>query len=459
MKTLHNIYINSSFNMDELENESINLVVTSPPYPMISMWDEIFSQMNSEISDSLNNNDGDKAFELMNQELDKTWKELYRVLSPGGFVCINIGDATRKIGDKFQIYMNSARIINKMKNLGFDVLPPIIWKKPTNAPNKFMGSGVLPAGAYVTLENEHILIFRKGNKRIFKTDKEKKSRRQSAFFFEERNQWFTNIWNIAGVKQNTKNGENRKRNAAFGHELPYRLISMYSVQGDTVLDPFTGTGTTNLAAALLGRNSIGYEIDETILKEYDNKIHNLISRSQIQNSERLNRHVQYLKDYKKQPKYFNQNIGLSVVTSQEKEIKLRYISKITKISKYNYEIEHPHYSRRICKTDHMGLTRRREKYPDLSQKKVHTKEKNNMNRPCMKCGHTAQATKNGKPICAICYPSTDAITIIEKPDLTERIAKCIMCERRMKSNTNLPFFHHCKDSEYDRYYCGCRGWS
>lgn len=126
----------------------------------------------------------------MHQELDKVWKESFRVIKPGGFLCINIGDATRTINGKFTLYNNHSRITKACIDFGFVGLPNIIWRKQTNAPNKFMGSGMLPCGAYVTLEHEWILIFRKGDKRIFKSANEKLVRMKSSFFWEERNVWF-----------------------------------------------------------------------------------------------------------------------------------------------------------------------------------------------------------------------------------------------------------------------------
>jgi len=132
---------------------------------MIEMWDEIFSKQKPSIGKALRRKDGNQAFELMNRELDRVWKEVYRVLKDGGFACINIGNATRKIGEEFRLYSNHSRILEYCLKLGFSSLPEILWRKQTNAPNKFMGSGMLPAGAYVTLEHEHILVLRKGNKR------------------------------------------------------------------------------------------------------------------------------------------------------------------------------------------------------------------------------------------------------------------------------------------------------
>ena len=113
---------------------------------MISMWDDIFSNQNPEIQDALACGDGKQAYELMHEILDSVWSEVFRVLKKGRFACINIGDATRKIRDDFCLYPNHARIVNYLLNIGFSVLPDILWRKQANTPNKFMGSGMLPAG-------------------------------------------------------------------------------------------------------------------------------------------------------------------------------------------------------------------------------------------------------------------------------------------------------------------------
>ncbi|EQD77970.1 DNA methylase N-4/N-6 domain protein, partial [mine drainage metagenome] len=244
-----------------MEDESIDLIVTSPPYPMIEMWDHLFSELNAEIREALTVGDGLKAFELMHRELDKTWKECYRALKKGGIICINIGDTTRSIGNNFSMFPSQSRIISNLTQIGTSLLPSILWRKTTNSPNKFLGSGTLPVGAYVTLEHEHIIIFRKGERRKF-TGNEKNIRRESSFFWEERNQWFSDIWQgIQGIKQKSFIYGSRNRKGAYPMEIPLRLISMFSLKGDTVLDPFLGTGTTVKSSIILERNSIGLEID------------------------------------------------------------------------------------------------------------------------------------------------------------------------------------------------------
>ena len=122
MKTTHKILFGNASKMEEIEDSSVDLMVTSPPYPMIEMWDGIFSKQNPDIGKALKEKDGNQAFELMNQELDKVWKEVHRVLRDGGFACINIGDATRKIGDEFKLYPSHARIAQNCLEIGFSSL-------------------------------------------------------------------------------------------------------------------------------------------------------------------------------------------------------------------------------------------------------------------------------------------------------------------------------------------------
>lgn len=333
METIHSIYIGASQHMTSTENNSVDLIVTSPPYPMIKMWDDIMAKQNPDIINHLENNP-EKAFELMHQELDKVWKECMRALREGGFLCINIGDATRTINGNFSLYNNHSRISKACIEMGFVGLPNIIWRKQTNAPNKFMGSGMLPCGAYVTLEHEWILVFRKGIKRNYKKEAEKSIRRNSSFFWEERNKWFSDLWEIKGVKQKISNSQTRERNASYPLEIPYRLINMYSQQGDTILDPFFGLGTTTIAALLTGRNSIGVDIDRTLEPYICANIENLkISQLNKFVLERYNNHLNFIKEREssgKEVKHFNDNLKCKVMTSQEVDMRLHYISGISK---------------------------------------------------------------------------------------------------------------------------------
>jgi len=298
---------------------------------MIEMWDELFSKLNPKTAESLLELNGNQAFKLMHQELDKTWQECHRVLSPGGIACINIGDATRKLGDRFRLYSNHSRITESFHHLGFDNLPLILWRKQTNAPNKFMGSGMLPSGAYVTLEHEYILIFRKGPKRDFTRESDKSTRQESAFFWEERNAWFSDIWDFKGVKQRIATDKTRHRSAAYPFELAYRLINMYSVKGDLVLDPFLGTGTTVIAAIASNRNSIGIEMDANLKDLINTNILSSGDSIKSYTKERYNRHISFVRDYeatKGKLNYINNYHGFPVMTSQERSLKLDILDSI-----------------------------------------------------------------------------------------------------------------------------------
>ena len=328
LETNHKIINKNSNKMNELKNDSIDLIITSPPYPMIQMWDSLFSNINKKINEKLNDEDGKGAFELMHLELDKTWKETTRVAKPGGIICINIGDATRKINNNFQVFSNHARIIDFFKKNNYTILPDILWHKPSNKPNKFMGSGMLPTNAYATLEHEYILLFRKGKNRIF-TKQEKKQRYHSAYFWEERNQWFSDIWTgIRGIGQNIKKYDQRNRSAAFPFDLPYRIINMYSIQKDMILDPFWGTGTTSYAAMASARNSIGYEIDKNLIQLFKQNIKNIKKVTYERNLQRIKNHIEFIKN--RETKYKSEQYDFNIITKQETKIMLYDIDKIKK---------------------------------------------------------------------------------------------------------------------------------
>ena len=334
MKTSHRIIFANSNSMNNITSESVDLVLTSPPYPIIELWDGLFSKMNPEIEKALNTQNGPLAFELMHQELDKVWREVYRVLISGGIAAINVGDAVRTIGKNFHLYPNHSRILNYCIDLGFSALPEIIWRKPTNAPNKFMGSGMLPPGAYITLEHEFILILRKGGKRGFKKESEKLNRQESSYFWEERNIWFSDQWNIKGMSQ-ALDSETRVRSAAFSFELAYRLVNMFSVKGDLVLDPFLGTGTTTLAAMSSARNSIGYELDSSFKKIIFQRFENILEISNLYIDKRLEKHKNFVKErlaQEKSLKYINKAYNFPVITKQEVHL---FINKLKTVDQRN----------------------------------------------------------------------------------------------------------------------------
>lgn len=280
MPTHHQIIIGNSKRMPELEDNSIELMITSPPYPMIQMWDELFCESDQKIAmlwHKLERGGDDgvmrQIYDLMHQNLAEVWAETYRVLTDGGIAAINIGDATRSFNGKFQLFPNHARIIEICEKIGFTALPYILWKKPTNRPKykgkgAFLGSGFLPPNAYITLDCEFILLFRKG--RLRKYEPHDVERYASRFTKAQRDVWFSQIWDFKGVRQTA--GALERRTAAYPDEVAERLIRMFSVKGETVLDPFLGSGTTVKAAILNDRNSIGYEIDPKILPLLSGKI-------------------------------------------------------------------------------------------------------------------------------------------------------------------------------------------
>jgi DNA modification methylase len=331
--TTHKIINGNSNKIKDLKNKSVHLIVTSPPYPMIEMWDNLFSEQNPSISKDLSKGDALNAFNKMHSILNSVWDECDRVLIDNGFICINIGDATRTINGNFQLFSNHTAIINYFISKGYSVLPDIIWHKQSNSPNKFMGSGMYPAGAYVTYEHEYILIFRKGGKRVFKGT-EKELRQKSAFFWEERNVWFSDLWEIKGTSQIiSASKSSRERSAAYPFEIPYRLVNMYSAEGDTVLDPFAGLGTTNLACMASKRNSIGVEIDKEIASLAIDTIN--VSTADLNKiiDARIKRHLEFidgLPSDKRERCYKNRPHGFDVKTKQETAIKIDRIASITK---------------------------------------------------------------------------------------------------------------------------------
>lgn len=229
-------YKHNSSCMGEIKSRGVHLVVTSPPYPMIKKWDKTF---------------GGVDFEGQHELLDSTWEECYRILIPGGICCINIGDATRTIDKNFCCYPNYARVLMECYRLGFTPLIPIIWKKISNRPNAFLGSGFLPPNAYISQDCEYIMILRKDILRKFPP--KNKNRIKSRFTKSQRDLWFQQVWEIRGAK-------GAKQTSAFPKEIPSRLIRMFSVIGDIVVDPFAGTGTVGKVANHLNRYFIGYNI-------------------------------------------------------------------------------------------------------------------------------------------------------------------------------------------------------
>lgn len=322
---------------------SVQLIVTSPPYPMIRMWDGQFGAADAETARALEEGDGVRAFDLMHRTLEPVWMECRRVLGDGGFLCVNIGDAVRTVGGNFRLYSNHSRVTEILAALGFETLPVILWRKTTNAPNKFMGSGMLPAGAYPTLEHEYILIFRKGDKRVFITAADRRRRRESAIFWEERNRWFSDLWELQGRRQEGETGGARKRSGAFPLELAYRLVCMFSLRGDLVLDPFLGTGTTLAAAAAAGRNGAGCEIDPVLAESVPGALLKEPPRMRAVVRSRLERHAAFVRDEEARGRSFgyrNGAHGLPVVSAQETDLVLEMVREVRRTGIWTLEAEY-----------------------------------------------------------------------------------------------------------------------
>ncbi|ELZ17233.1 DNA methylase N-4/N-6 domain-containing protein [Haloterrigena salina JCM 13891] len=333
METTHRVFVGDSRDLAAIDDDSVELVVTSPPYPMIEMWDDLFTRLDPAIGDALEVGDGRRAFDAMHAQLDRVWDELERVLVDGGIACINVGDATRSVDDSFRVYANHARVLEAFESRGFDPLPDVLWRKPANSAAKFMGSGMIPPNAYVTLEHEYVLVFRKGGEsRSFEPGADR--RYEAAYFWEERNRWFTDVWtDVRGELQALSDDHDdlRNRSAAYPLEIPYRLICMYSAYGDTVLDPFWGTGTTTLAAMCAGRNSVGSELESSFLEVFDDRLDEVPALSRSVGRRRLERHREFVTRRREEGKSFEYraaNYETPVVTKMERNLQLREVAAV-----------------------------------------------------------------------------------------------------------------------------------
>ena len=331
METHHRVVVGDARQLDEVDTDSVELVVTSPPYPMIEMWDDLFSELDPDVGAAIDAGNGSEAFELMHAQLDAVWSELERVLVDGGIACVNVGDATRTLDGSFRVYQNHSRIVDALAERGFEPLPEILWRKPVNSAAKFMGSGMLPPNAYVTLEHEYVLVFRNGTEpRRFEPGSDR--RYESAYFWEERNRWFSDLWEeITGELQSLEGGELRDRSAAFPFEIPYRLINMYSVHGDTVLDPFWGTGTTSLAALVAGRDSVGYELEAAFTDVFEDRVWDTPALSERVIRRRLADHRAFV-DRRREAgvefEYESATYGFPVTTKQERSLRFYAVEDV-----------------------------------------------------------------------------------------------------------------------------------
>ncbi len=250
------IIIGDSRKMTEIENNSIDLVVTSPPYWHIKDYG-VPGQIGY----------GQSLHEYL-KDLYRVWKECYRILKPGRRLCINIGDqfARSIIYGRYKVIPLHAEFIAQCEEIGFDYMGSIIWQKKTTMNTtggaNVMGSYPYPPNGMIEIDYEFILIFKKpGKSPKVSTDIKEKSKLTK----EEWKEYFYGHWYFGGARQ-------IEHEAMFPDELPKRLIKMYTFVGETVLDPFLGSGTTVKTALNLGRNAIGYEINEKFLEVIKEKL-------------------------------------------------------------------------------------------------------------------------------------------------------------------------------------------
>jgi len=249
MKTLHKIIIGDSRKMREVKDVSVQLIVTSPPYWQLKDYGS---------SDQIGFN---HTYEEYINNLNLVWNECYRVIENGCRLCVNIGDqfARSVYYGRYKVIPIRTEIIKFCETIGFDYMGAVIWQKVTTCNTtggaSVMGSFPYPRNGILKLDYEFILIFKKQGTTAPVTHE---IREKSKMTTEEWNQYFSGHWNFAGEKQG-------KHLAMFPEELPKRLIKMFTFVGDTVLDPFLGSGTATLAAKNLSRNSVGYEINGNFL--------------------------------------------------------------------------------------------------------------------------------------------------------------------------------------------------
>ncbi len=253
---MHKIIIGDSRKMNELKDSSIHLVVTSPPY-----W-----QLKDYGTDTqIGFND---SYEEYINNLNLVWNECYRVLKPGCRMAINIGDqfARSVYYGRYKVIPIRTEIIKFCETIGFDYMGAIIWQKKTTMNTTggatVMGSYPFPRNGIIEIDYEFILLFKKPGKTSAPS---KEIKEKSKISKEKWKEYFSGHWYFNGEKQD-------KHIAMFPIELPKRLIEMFTFVGETVLDPFLGSGTTSLAALLTNRNSIGYEINKEFLPIIKNKL-------------------------------------------------------------------------------------------------------------------------------------------------------------------------------------------
>ena len=322
MKTWHKLIIGDSRQMIEIPDESVHLIVTSPPYWQLKDYGS---------SNQIGFND---TYEEYINNLNLVWKECYRVVHKGCRLCVNVGDqfARSVYYGRYKVIPIRTEVIKFCETVGFDYMGAIIWQKVTTCNTTggatIMGSFPHPRNGILKIDYEFILIFKKYGDppRVSKDIKE-----QSKLTQEEWNQYFAGHWNFPGERQD-------KHLAMFPEELPRRLIKMFSFVGDTVLDPFLGSGTTSVASENLNRNSVGYEINEDFLPVVENKLrvkqNAVVKKSCFEISRQKETEIDFKGKIKELPYIFKDPVKFDKKVDPKK---LRFGSRIDNSEDHNRE--------------------------------------------------------------------------------------------------------------------------
>ncbi len=245
MKTSQRIILADSRKMNDLKDGSVQLIVTSPPYWQLKEYGNQPGQIGF-----------GQNYEQYINSLNLVWNECARVLHPGCRLCVNIGDQFARAAHygRYKVIPIRSEIIRFCETVGLDYMGAVIWRKVTSTNTTgggtIMGSYPYPRNGILKLDYEFILLFKKPGKAPMASKEQKEAARLSN---EEWSEYFGGHWTFPGERAGG-------HLAAFPEELPRRLIRMFTFGGETVLDPFAGSGTTIVAAARLGRNSTGYEV-------------------------------------------------------------------------------------------------------------------------------------------------------------------------------------------------------
>jgi len=253
LPTVHTLHCGDSRDLNWIGDGEIPLVVTSCPYFDIKQYEHAPGQL-AEFA----------SYEDFLAQLDAVWRECYRVLAPGGRLACNVGDVlrSRKAAGRHHVLPLHADILVRSRQIGFDSLTGILWQKKSNCSYEQGAGGLLgkpgQPNQIIKSELENILILRKPGPYRNPTLQHQEASRISK---EEHARWFRPVWNDVPGARATDHP------APFPVEIPYRLMRMFSFAGDTVLDPFNGSGTSTLAAIKAGRNSVGVEVGQTYFEK------------------------------------------------------------------------------------------------------------------------------------------------------------------------------------------------